>query len=101
MQHLDDSAPFGGYTYSPEHDLKRLTTLLYRVKALMSDQRWRTLGEIVAITGGSEASVSARLRDMRKFVYGAHEVERRARGERSRGLFEYRLRLMPVQEKLL
>jgi predicted transcriptional regulator len=37
-----------------------------RVIGCMADGAWRTLAEISAATGDPEASVSARLRDMRK-----------------------------------
>lgn len=57
---------FGGETYEPELDEVRLTRLLDRVRDLMSDGHWRMLSNIQAYCGGSEASVSARLRDLRK-----------------------------------
>lgn len=84
------SAPhFDGKTYEPEHDHERLTTLLGRVRTLMMDQQWRTLGQITkACRPGTEAAVSARLRDLRKAKFGGYDVERR----RVRaGLWEYRL----------
>jgi hypothetical protein len=83
---------FDGATYSPAADRRRLTGQLARVRALMSDGRWRALAEIAAEVGGSEAGVSARLRDLRKARFGGHAVDRRRRGEAGRGLFEYRLR---------
>lgn len=83
---------FDGATYSAAADAGRLTTLLYAVKQLMADGQWRTLGEIqVAIGRGSEAGISARLRDFRKPRFGAHVVERRRRGNPADGVFEYRL----------
>jgi len=75
-----------------ERDQKRLNTLQGRVWTLMRDGAWRTLLEIQAVVGGSEASVSARLRDLRKpawvKVYGECEVQKRRRTE---GLWEYRV----------
>jgi len=69
-------------------DRRRLGNLLDRVERLMADGRWRTLHEIQASTGGSEASVSARLRDLRKPRNGARTVNRRRmRG----GTWQYRL----------
>jgi len=65
--------------------------LLDRVRDLMRDGRWRTLAEIVELCGGSEAGVSARLRDLRKPQHGGRRVERRRRGEPRLGLWEYRL----------
>ncbi len=69
-------------------DGARLASQLDRVKALMLDSRWRTLGAIRAAVGGTEQSVSARLRDLRKPRFGAFTVERRRVAE---GLFEYRV----------
>jgi hypothetical protein len=83
-----DTPKFGGETFEPEHDEKRLTALSDRVKALMLDCQWRTLSEISTACRGGEASCSARLRDLRKRGW---TVERRSRGERKAGLFEYRL----------
>src|SRR6185295_3188328 len=68
---------FDGSTYQPDLDGQRLTTQLERVRALMSDGQWRTLAEIGAVVPGTEASLSARLRDLRKRTKGAHSVERR------------------------
>jgi hypothetical protein len=84
---------FDGITFSPIHDAARLTTLLEAVKALMSDGQWRTLAGIKeAIGRGSEASISARLRDFRKSAHGGLTVERRRVGDPAHGLFEYRVR---------
>ena len=83
---------FDGKTYEPNYDKKRLESQLVRVSSLMSDNKWRTLFEIYSVVGGSTASISARLRDLRKIKFGGKIVERRARGERSYGIFEYRLK---------
>lgn len=62
-----DKPKFHGNTYVANWDEKRLTTLLGRVYTVMSDSRWRTFGEIRELLGGgSEASISARLRQQRK-----------------------------------
>lgn len=82
---------FDGRTYEDKHDRARLESQLVRIFDLMKDGNWRTLREISAIVHGSESGVSARLRDMRKPKFGGHTVERRARGDRERGLFEYKL----------
>jgi hypothetical protein len=79
---------FGGVTYDPERDHDRLVVQLEAVRRLMSDGRWRTLPAISSATGAPEASVSARLRDLRKAKFGGRQVERRYV---SRGLWEYRL----------
>lgn len=82
---------FDGATYQSELDAPRLRSELERVRELMLDGQWRTLAEIREVTGGSEAGVSARLRDLRKDRHGAHTVERRRRGNPKAGVFEYRV----------
>jgi len=82
---------FAGSTYDPEEDESRLTSQLLSVWNLMKDQQWRTLDEIGTAISSPPASISARLRDLRKPKFGSYVVERRARGVRSAGLFEYRL----------
>lgn len=84
-----------GETYEPECDGVRLGKQALAVFELMSDGRWRTLGEIVAAIGsGSEAGVSARLRDFRKQKFGGHVVNRSRRGVESVGCFEYQLEVL-------
>jgi hypothetical protein len=56
----------------------------------MADGNWRTLGQIAALVGGSEASVSARLRDLRKKRFGGYDIERKHVGD---GLWSYRMGL--------
>jgi hypothetical protein len=80
--------PFDGSTYDHDRDHMRLAGQLGRVFDCMKDGRWRTLAVISLIAGGTEASVSARLRDIRKPRYGGHTVDRR---HVARGLFEYRV----------
>jgi hypothetical protein len=92
---------FDGDTYDPHFDYKRLKSQLERVKAIMRDGHWRTLDEICQKSGGTQAAVSARLRDLRKEKFGGHAVERRARASRESGLFEYRLVIEPEQRQLL
>jgi hypothetical protein len=82
---------FDGSNYEPEFDHERLTGQLRRVWDVMSDGRWRTLRELAEATGDPEASCSAQLRHLRKPRFGAHVIEKRSRGERSIGLYEYRL----------
>jgi hypothetical protein len=85
----EDAPGFDGSTYSHAFDYERLNAQTKRVYELIKDGEWRTLDEISTATGDPPASVSARLRDLRKAAFGSHLIERRARGERSRGLFEY------------
>ena len=82
---------FEGSDYVRELDQKRLTGQLARVFAFMSRQGWWTLSEIEKATGDPQASISAQLRHLRKYKWGAHEVDKRRRGELNQGLFEYRL----------
>ena len=90
---------FDGETYKPEHDHARLTSQLARVRKLMSDGAWRTLEQIGTSTGSPPASVSARLRDLRKSKFGALAVDRRNLGDRDDGAFEYRLRVAKVTDE--
>ena len=92
MKDLPELLPqlaFDGSTYEPERDHERLKGQLRRVYELMRDGRWRTLEQITDHVGGSQASVSARLRDFRKAKYGSRIVERQ---RVSNGWFEYRVR---------
>ena len=82
---------FDGSDYEPAMDDIRLTGQLLRVFSLMSDGAWRTLREIEDATGDPSASISAQLRHLRKDRFGGHLVEKRSRGMRIVGLFEYRL----------
>ena len=79
---------FRGETFDNDRDGPRLGQQLLDVRNLMSDGQWRTLGEIVAATGHPHASVSARLRDLRRSEYGGFIVEREYV---VRGLFRYRV----------
>lgn len=82
---------FDGSTISRVDDGKRLSGQMLAVYNLMRDGQWRTLAEIHAVVNGSEAGISARLRDLRKEKWGAYSVERQRRGDSKRGLFEYRI----------
>lgn len=85
---------FDGATYDPERDGERLGREMTAVARLMLDGEWRTLAyisETLEMTTGiryPEASISARLRDLRKPRFGSHTVERRYCGA---GLWEYRV----------
>ena len=54
----------------------------------MRDGLEHTLAELHQITKDPEASISARLRDLRKPKFGSHDIQRRYV---ERGLFVYRL----------
>ena len=82
---------FDGKTFVEELDGERLGRQLSQVRALCLDGVWRTLREISLALEAPEASVSARLRDLRKPRFGEHEVMRRRRGDPRSGLHEYRV----------
>ena len=77
-----------GDTYEPARDKLRLNAQQRRVYEAMRDGRWRSLADVSEDTGDPEASVSARLRDLRKPKFGGFTVERRHVGG---GLHQYRL----------
>jgi hypothetical protein len=79
---------FDGATFDAPRDEKRLAKQQRAVREVMLDGQWRTLGQIAATVGSPEASVSARLRDLRKLTHGSYQVERRYV---RRGLYEYRV----------
>ncbi len=82
---------FDGASYDPAYDNTRLEKQLGRVYESMIDGQWRTLGEISHLTNDPEASISAQLRHLRKTRFGSYVVNRRHRGDRSVGLYEYQL----------
>ena len=86
---------FDGPDVEPQ-DVERLTGQLERVYSLMRDHQWHTLGELSRKANGSEAGVSARIRDLRKERFGAYVIERR---RVSGGLWEYRM-LAPGEERV-
>lgn len=81
---------FDGATYDRERDGDRLGAQMKAVRDLMlSDGGRRSLTQIAEWIGYPEASVSARLRDLRKTKFGAYNVERRYVAN---GLWEYRVK---------
>lgn len=79
---------FDGATFDPAQDGPRLSRQLAAVRTLMAYGEWRTLAEVAGAVGCSEASASARLRDLRKARFGGHMVERQ---RLTGGLYQYRL----------
>lgn len=79
-------------TYELVHDGKRLAKQLIAVRECMlmaaRSTAWLTLREIETLTHYPQASVSARLRELRADGY---EVLRRRRSDASRGIWEYRV----------
>lgn len=82
---------FDGSDYVPELDNKRLTGQICRIFDLMKDGKWRTLRDIEFVTGDPQSSISAQLRHLRKERFGGHTVNKRRQGDRTNGLFEYKL----------
>ena len=103
---------FNGSDYSPKFDNQRLKCQIKTIYNLMIDGKWRTLGEIEELTSYGQASISAQLRHLRKERFGSHIVNKRNRGEREKGLFEYQLmnpdadgynhhkQELPIEEKI-
>lgn len=89
ITYLAEHPRFDGPDLTAE-DTKRLTGQIERIYNLMADGKWRTLGEIEAVTGDPQASVSAQLRHLRKPRFGSHNVERQRRGA---GTWEYRIKV--------
>ena len=80
---------FDGITINDERDNGRLQAQLDRVRAVMlGSLNWWTLRDIATWTGYPEASVSARLRDLRKAKFGGYNVERKYV---ERGIWAYRV----------
>ena len=66
---------FDGVTYDPKLDYTRLTTQLGKVYNLLNTGRWYTLRQLADLVKAPEASVSARIRDLRKLKFGEHNIE--------------------------
>ncbi|AMV29318.1 hypothetical protein VT84_33290 [Gemmata sp. SH-PL17] len=95
---MHDTRPdHDGETFDRKLDLSRLNEQTRRVFEAMRNGGWLTLLEIqLRIFAATqkrdpEASVSARLRDLRKERFGGFTVERQRRGDPKAGLWEYRL----------
>jgi hypothetical protein len=82
---------FNGPDYDPKHDYARLRGQHERVRDLMLGGDWYTLSEISEKIGDPPASISAQLRHLRKERFGGFVVEKRCRGDRGSGLYEYRV----------
>ena len=79
---------FDGITINDERDNGRLQAQLNRVKRYALVNGWFTLREVAFSLNVPEASVSARLRDLRKPKFGGYTVERKYV---ERGLWAYRV----------
>ena len=81
---------FDGETIDVAQDQDRLGKQLDAVRCALDGGRWWTLSELSVRVRAPEASVSARIRDLRKERFGGHRIERR-RVQDGNGLHEYRL----------
>ena len=82
---------FNGSDYIPKYDDMRLKGQIKKIYELMIYGKWRTLSEIEQLTNYGQASISAQLRHLRKERFGSHILNKRNRGVRTQGLFEYQL----------
>jgi hypothetical protein len=88
-QAFQDFDDYGGVTYDPDQDRERLGDQMCRVFDACLDGQWHTLRELSDKTGDPEASVSARLRDVRKkWGKAAMESKRLTEGK---GTWVYRV----------
>jgi hypothetical protein len=78
----------GGVTFDRKRDGARLDKQMRDVWALMRDGMPYTLDRLAELTNHPEASISARIRDLRKPKFGGHHVERTYLGH---GVWVYRV----------
>ena len=65
-----------GATFEEPRDGNRLRAQLEAVRTTISDGKPYTLAELERLTGAPQASVSARLRDLRKPKFGNYDIRR-------------------------
>ena len=83
--------PFDGATFEAPRDADRLGHQLGAVRDyLLRVDCWCSLVELERATGYPQASISARIRDLRKPKFGGFHVPRRRRAG-CPGTFEYRI----------
>lgn len=94
LAHLERQQTFliEGATYQPSRDFDRLSKQARRVAEVMANGGWVTLSSLSRDTGDPEASVSARIRDIRKAGFTVEREYVR------RGLWQYRLVMPPEAE---
>jgi hypothetical protein len=92
MKNLElENVKFDGSDVDSEKDNLRLAGQLKVIYDLVKDGKYRTLREIEDETNYPQSSISAQLRNLRKERYGSFNIEKRSRGDRENGLFEYRI----------
>lgn len=89
---------FDGETFEPKLDAARLGSQLKAVEQILLDGQWHTIPQVALALrkkalSCTEASISARIRDLRKARFGGYDVQRQ-RSNRD-GLFEYRIATPP------
>lgn len=84
--------PFDGATAAAE-DVPRLRSQLDAVRNVLLAGEWMTLRQLAGSCGGSQAGISARLRDLRKPKFGGYHVARRRDPEApvGSGIWQYRI----------
>ena len=82
---------FDGPVYEEKHDKIRLTGQILRIFEAIKDGGWYTLNEIHSKTKDPQASISAQLRHLRKDRFGSHTVDKKPRGKRNSGIWQYQL----------
>jgi len=80
----------GQETFDEVRDGGRLFRQCQDVFDAIRGGHWFTLAELSDATGHPQASVSARLRDLRKVKFGGHSI---ARDYVANGLWRYRLQI--------
>lgn len=85
-----DGPLFDGVTYDEKRDRTRLKGQLEAVRRVLADGSWWRLEDLKARVGAnSDASVSARIRDLRKEKFGGYDIERKNLGG---GVWVYRMK---------
>ena len=82
---------FDGPVYEEKHDKVRLTGQILRIFEAIKDGGWYTLNEIHNKTEDPQASISAQLRHLRKDRFGSHTIDKKPRGKRNSGIWQYQL----------
>lgn len=86
-----ENVRFDGSDIDSKKDNERLTGQIKAIFDLMKDGKFRTLREIEDSTNFPQSSISAQLRNLRKERFGSFNIDKRSRGDRENGLFEYRI----------
>jgi len=80
-----------GRSFDQNLDSERLSSQMDRVIEAVSDGQYHDLNSLVAKCGGTTASISARLRDLRKPKFGGHTVTSTRVGDPRSGKWVYKV----------